>query len=266
MKNLLILWLTALSFNALAQNFEGTIRWTIRTEITDPALKAQIDQSKKAAQDPARVAEMKKQMEDPSFQKMMEQNPQLKAQMDKMMAMAQGGGLESLIPTAIETKMKQKNVLTKIEGGMMPFDVLYISKENKSYKLNRENKTYAEEDVDQDEDTPQNTQVTRTNETTTILKYPCTQYVVTVSEQGQAFTHIVWATTAIMGLDADAMEKQYFIKGKRPSYYKDIKGVPLKIEMSTPQSAVIMEATEVTPRVLPASDFTIPADYQQADW
>ena len=98
----LILFLAAVAcIHVNAQTFEGTIKWSMETEILDPAMKAQMEKSKAMQNDPAMQEQMKQfqeQMKDPKMKEMMESNPQMKAQMEKMMKMAQSGDMSNMMP------------------------------------------------------------------------------------------------------------------------------------------------------------------------
>jgi hypothetical protein len=59
MKKILFLVLTLSVFTGKAQNFEGIITWKITSEITDPQMKAQMEQAQKQMNDPATQAQMK---------------------------------------------------------------------------------------------------------------------------------------------------------------------------------------------------------------
>src|SRR6187401_3528929 len=117
---------------AKAQTFEGTIKWTFQSEITDPAEKK-------------RMEDMENKMEDPQFKKMMESNPQMKAQMEGMMkAMGSGGDMSSMMPKNFMVEIKGGNTHAKMEGGIMGnMEILYLKDKNQSYQLNRADKTYS---------------------------------------------------------------------------------------------------------------------------
>src|SRR5882724_6742543 len=92
MKKLLIAAFALATAPAWSQNFEGTIRWSMKMEITDPKLKAQMAEAQQKMNHPATQAKMKEfqeKMKDPKFKAMMESNAQMKAMMEKM---TQGGG------------------------------------------------------------------------------------------------------------------------------------------------------------------------------
>ncbi len=73
----------------------------------------------------------------------------------------------------------------------------------------------------------------------------------------------VWATTEIKGLDISSMANQQMAGSKRMTFFKQIDGVPLKVEMNMPEGTMLMEATQIKRESLSSSDFTIPADYKE---
>src|SRR6187549_1463834 len=101
MKNIILILVLFLSIKAFPQNFEGTIKWAIKVDVTDPKQKAQLEQAQKQMNDPATQAQMKQMMEkmnDPQFKAMMESNPQLKAQIEKMMQNGFPTDMSSMFP------------------------------------------------------------------------------------------------------------------------------------------------------------------------
>jgi hypothetical protein len=59
MKKLLFSLFVISAFTVRAQNFEGIITWKMTTEITDPKMKAQMEEAQKKMNDPANQAQMK---------------------------------------------------------------------------------------------------------------------------------------------------------------------------------------------------------------
>ena len=56
----------------------GIIKWSVKTEITDPKMKAQMEEAQKKMSDPATQAQMKQmqeKMNDPQMKAMMDANP-----------------------------------------------------------------------------------------------------------------------------------------------------------------------------------------------
>jgi Domain of unknown function (DUF4412) len=51
--------------------------------------------------------------------------------------------------------------------------------------------------------------------------------------------------------------------GNQQLFYEGIEGVPLRIEMVTPQANTVMQVLEIKRESLSASDFAIPSDYKE---
>lgn len=266
MKRILFLLLTLSFFVGKAQNFEGTITWKITSEITDPKLKAQMEQAQQQMNDPATQAQMKElqeKMNDPEFKKMMESNPQMKAQMEAAMKMMKGDNPGAMMPSGFVIKMKNKNVLTKFDGGMFKSETLFLSDKNASYTIDREAKTYST--VPEHTEDPNNkvdVKVTKTSETAKILDYTCTKYQVDITTQGHTMQQFIWTTTAIKDFDFKALSN-YKIGGNNSMMYGKLEGVPLKTEMTSPQGKMVMEVAEIKKQSLPAADFAIPSGYKE---
>src|SRR5258708_39761839 len=93
MKKLIPCFLLLFGGTAHAQSFEGTIKWSMKMEITDPAMKARMEEGMKKMNDPAaqeRIKEMQAKMNDPQMKAAMDANPQMKAQMETAMKMMTG--------------------------------------------------------------------------------------------------------------------------------------------------------------------------------
>ena len=256
-----------------AQDFEGTIKWSMKMDITDPKVKAQMAEAEAKMKDPATQAKMKEEMEkmnSPEMKKMMESNPQLKAQMEAIVKNMQGGSINSLMPTGMILKTKNGNALSKVEGGVVGgMETLYQKGKNESYMINRESKTYSV--VPHNESTATSTHeqkvtVKKTTETQKILNYTCTKNIVTVTEGDHTINQIFWTTNELKGIDFKSISDQKSGKGRQAMYYKDLDGVPLKVEMTMPQGTMVMQVTEIKKETLPASDFEIPAGFTKTSF
>lgn len=268
MKKLILLILVLITSASFAQTFEGTIKWSIKSEITDPELKAKMEANKKQMNDPANQARMKQmqdQMNTPEMKKAMEANPQMKAQMERMMTMQQSGGMNGpMFPTSMTTKIKNGNTLTITQGGMMDTEVLYQKEKNTTFMINRQGKTAspmppAKPDAKQ----PIDVKVTKTKETSKILNYTCTKYTVESNFEGKPVTQIFWTTTEIKDMDMKALANQRAERG-RQMFYEQVEGVPLKVEINYPEmkAKMVMEVVEFKKESLKDEEFTIPADFK----
>ncbi len=268
MRKLMIALLAVATAPAWAQNFEGTIKWSMKMEITDPKAKAEMEEAQKKMNDPAVQAQMKQaldQMNDPKMKAMMDANPQMKAMMESKMKMMQGGDMMSnIMPKGWVMKMKDGNTLMSMDGGMMAGDMLHLKANDQTVRLNSKDKTYSVMPSGDGASTATQQQptVTKTSETMKILNYNCTKYVITMSEHGQTMTTTMWTTTDIKGVDMKAMAKQRMGHGQS-MFYSNVDGMPLRIEVGTPQGKMIMEVTDFKAETLNAADFTIPSDYKE---
>ncbi len=269
MKIQLTLCCLLLTAVCLAQNFEGVIKWSVTTDITDPKLKAQMAEAQKKMNDPATQAQMKEmqeRMNDPQFKTMMESNPQMKAQMENALKMMQGGDMNSMMPSGFTLKVKDGNSLTKMEGGMMSgTETLYLKDKNQSYLINRESKTYTvlPHYDEQSKTVNDNVKVTKTSETQKILNYNCTKTIVAVTEGGKSINQIFWTTTEIKNLDFKSLSSQKVGKSTHAMFYNSIEGVPLKTEIVTPEMKMVMQVTEIKKETVASSLFVVPAGFTE---
>ena len=240
--------------------------------LADYKTESLLEAAQKQMNDPAQQAQMKEmqaKMNDPQMKAMMESNPQMKAQIESMMKMQSGGGdmISSMIPKSMTVEIKNQNTLTKMEGGMAPMDILFLKDKNQLVSLNRSARTYtilpSSSTTSSSTQTPKSpkTKVTKTSETAKILNYTCTKYLVEMTEAGKTITNSIWATTEIKDFNLNHLSSQRV--GSASMSFEGIDGVPLKMEMNTPEMKMMMEATEIKKQALPASDFIIPADYKE---
>ena len=269
MKKLMTVALLLMVFQVKSQTFEGTVKWSMKMDINDPKTKAQMEEVQKKMNDPATQAKMKdleEKMKDPKFKAMMDANPQMKAQMESMMKMQQGGGgMNAMMPKGMTMRIKGGNTLTKMDGGMMDgYEVLHMKEKNQIVRLDRVNKTYIPMPTGSNTSGGPSPVITKTRETATILGYTCTKYVGEVTERGTTMKEIFWTTTDIKDLDMKSLGSQRMGPGSRPVLPDGVEGVPLKIEIATPEgNTMVMEVTEIKRESLNASDFTIPSDYKE---
>lgn len=266
MKKFVVLALILASTPLLAQNFEGTITWSIKSEITDPKMKAELEGAQAKMNDPATQAKMKElqaRMNDPQMKAMMESNPQMKAQMENMMKMSQDG-MNSMMPTGLIIQLKGNNSLIKMEGGMLHMEILNLKDKDLSYRLDRNNKVYSvvPHTTQNNGQTPQ-VKVTKTNETAKILNYTCTKYIVDAALDGKATQNVFWSTTEIKDIDVSQLANQRIGRKGQSLFYEGIEGVPLKMQIQTAEARMTMEVTSLKKESLPASLFVLPADFKE---
>lgn len=266
-KLVLVLVTTFLVMAGRAQTFEGVIHWSMKMDITDPKMKAQLEEAKKKASDPANQAKMKElqaKMDDPQFKALMEQNPQMKAQMEAALKVMQGGDVNAMMPSGIVVKMKGANTLTSIQGGIMDkTEVLHVADRDVSYTINHATKTYMVMKHNAEAEEKKSPKITKTAETQKILGYTCTKYVIEqTSHDGKAVNTNYWTTTDIKDVDLKALAKQQ-TNQSQSFIFPEVDGVPLKIEVMMPQGNMTMQCTEFKKESVPASTFVLPSGYSE---
>jgi hypothetical protein len=264
MKNIVVILICLCSTVCKAQDFEGIITWKFAQEM-DAATKAKMDEAQKKLNDPetqAQMKEMREKMNDPQFKAMMESNPQMKEQIEQMLKISESGDASSLMPKSMVLKIKDNNSLSLMEGGVLGNYEILSLKDKKSYKIDRKAKTFSIMSIAGDSGKFDNVKITKTNETRTILNYPCTKYVAESTIQGQPFRQIIWATTAIKGLDLKQLA-QFSGDDQQALFYKKIDGIPLRVEIKQQQFSMAMEVVSVERKSIPASEFSIPKEFKE---
>lgn len=266
-KQLLLLLSTCCSLLAYGQ-FEGTILWDCKMEITDPKMKAQMDKAQKEMSSPenqAKMKEMEAKMNDPQMKAMLESNPEMKAMIEKQLAVMKGGNaggsmIDNMAPKNMEIKIKGVNSLTKIIGGMMESEVLYVGNTNKSYTIDRANKRYTTNPSETANEADKYT-VTKTEEFMTILGHKCRKYLVENNEKSQKTNFSVWTTTEIKDMNTKQFSK-INMAGKSGSFMEKLEGVPMKIQVIMPgKGSMNMEVSLIKKETIAASVFEIPSGF-----
>ena len=143
-------------------------------------------------------------------------------------------------------------------------EVLHM-KGKPSVRLDRKNKTYSSLPSSPGGPAAASAaapKITKTSETTKILGYNCTKYLVETTERGHAVTQILWYTTDIKDYDFKSVARQRMGQGQQ-MFYEQIDGVPLKVEMTMPEGNMVMEVTEIKRETVSAADVSIPADFKE---
>ena len=97
----------------------------------------------------------------------------------------------------------------------------------------------------------------------TLLGYACEKYIVEIKEQDKTVTQVFWTTKEIKDMDMKAMSGQGMGQGGQAIFYDKMEGVPLKMEIASPQGKMIMEITEIKRLKLNDSEFVIPSGFKE---
>lgn len=227
--------------SAVAQKFEGTIRWKLNydmaTFLKSPAMKESMQQAS--------------QMFGGAD---VNNNPQI-------VQMIQG-----MLPQGFDMKIKEGNTLLKVKGGMQAMmgggDVLYRKDKKQSYVVDYTQKMYTEIKDDADEKVSK-PKITKTSETATVAGHKCTKYVVETSVEGTKFAQHIWTTTDIKDIDKDIIKQMNAGQDKAAIFFDGMQGVPLKVAI--PEMGIGMEVTDLVREKLNSTDFVIPSDFRKRD-
>jgi hypothetical protein len=233
-----------------AQDFSGTVTWTMRVEITDPELKAQLEAAQAALSNPA-------------MQALLESNPQMREMLEKQMGGSSAAAAGGFFPKGFTLQIKGPRSLVKTEGGVAAGDVLTQADQNVSYQIDRKARTYYKLAADPLKDYAGNYKVTPTAATASVLGYTCRRFLVETTGSGEKMTYSIWATNDIKGLDAASLRRLKFGESAGSEFLAKIDGIPLKIDAITPQAKLFMVATAVKSEALPDSLFTMPVGFRQ---
>jgi hypothetical protein len=277
MKKLILAAMAAVFFCCClqAQDFEGTVVWKMRADLTDPAMREQMRAAQAQLSSPDMQAKMKEAqtaLNTPEMQAMLAQNPQMRAMIEKSMSVMPKAGAASadaesgLFPKGITLKSKGACTLVKIEGGMMPSEILTLGDKGISYRIDRPAKTYQvlAKSTDTAVTTSANAfKITRTADTAKVLGYTCTRYLVSPAGEGDGTTYSVWTTKEVKGLDPKKMSSLQVGRENGPSFMTQLDGAPLKMEITTSQAKILMEASVIKAESLPDSTFALPKGFTE---
>lgn len=267
MKKLILFFLLLVVMDGWAQTFEGTMRWTMNLEITDPEMKAKMEQAQRQLNDPetqAEIAAIKEKMNDPEMKKMMEQNPQMKAAMENAMKSINSnpGSMDNMMPKGMTVKLKSGSMVTVMEGGMADGMEMLHRPGQAPVRINRVDKTYSKMPESTSPAAKPEVTVNKMGETMKVLGYTCSKYVVLMNQDGKQVKQVVWATSEIKDIDLKALAGQQIGQGQT-MFSDKIEGVPLLIEVAAPQGVMVMQVAEIKREKLKDGDFVIPAGYKE---
>jgi hypothetical protein len=232
-----------------AQEFNGTMQWSARIEFLDP----QMDMVQSA-------------MKNPEMLSLLLQNQQLRGMLEsKLGPLNANGGATSLFPTGFTLFVKGQRALVKTAGGMVSREVLSLGDQRVAYSLNRAARTYQKiaDSAMSGAGAAVKSKVTRTKDSAVILGYGCNRFLVEVDDAGTKSHFSVWTTIEIKGLDAAAVKRLSWGQAGSPDFLGKIEGVPLKIDVVTPDAKVGLVATGLKLGAVDGALFVLPTGFKQ---
>jgi len=185
----------------------------------------------------------------------------------------QAQALEGVISYSIEYDVVQENRMDleiykamiphlKFVGGMtqgLLGDILYHSKDKNLYSIFDHNKTVTKTSVESLKNNAGKSGFTalKTQETSSILGYECTRFVVKDEKEGTETS--LWCTKGISNASASVMV--YFLESMTQFGVTGIEGLPLKIEFKGKEFDLTLSAQNKEEKQLASTLFTVPAGY-----
>ena len=235
-----------------AQDFNGTMAWSARIELTDPQAREQLSMAEEALKNPTLMA-------------LLLDNAQVRGLLEKQLGpINPNSGATSVLPTGFTLKIKGPRALVKTEGGLVSREVLTLADKKTAYTLDRRARTYQR--VTESNARPGATgknKVTRTRETASLLGYACRRYLVETDDGGAKSRFSVWTTTELKAANTTAFKRLSWGESGGADFLAQVEGVPLRIDATTPEAKIALLATRITPDALPDALFALPAGFKE---
>lgn len=169
---------------------------------------------------------------------------------------------KAMIPKKMVLSIKDQNSHLKFVGGMtqgLLGDILYHSKDKNLYSIFDHNKTVTKTSVESLTHMTDKTGFTavKTQETSSILGYECTRFVVKDEKEGTETS--LWCTKGISNASASVMV--YFLESMTQFGVSGIEGLPLKIEFKGKEFDLTLAAQNKEEKTLASTLFAIPEGY-----
>ena len=234
-----------------AQDFNGTMTWSARIELTDPQAREQLSMAEEALKNPALLS-------------MLLDSAQVRGLLEKQLGpINPNSGATSVLPTGFTLQIKGPRALVKTEGGLVSREVLTLADKNTAYTLDRRARTYQRLIEPAAARSTAKAKVTRTNETATLLGYACRRYLVETDDGGAKSRFSVWTTTELKAANTTAFKRLQWGESGGADFLAQVEGVPLRIDATTPEAKIALLATRITPGALPDALFALPAGFKE---
>lgn len=272
---LFLVLLALISRGARAADFEGVVQWTFQVEVTDPAMREQLAEQQRQLADPAQREELRAMIASPQMQAVMAHNPQMKTAMETQLRLAEeaaaGNGtddlMSGLMPRGMTLRAKAGRTNLRIEGGALPMEIISREDPVEATLVDRPARTFSRIPAvaETPPDAPEQADhvVIPTGATQVILGHTCRQYLVETTQDGKKLVGSIWATADVPGLDASILARARIGGGDEDAYLNEIPGLPLQMELSTPQMRIVVEAVGLRPGSVAETVFTIPPGFTE---
>ncbi|WP_033417753.1 DUF4412 domain-containing protein [Cytophaga aurantiaca] len=261
--------------------FEGNMTWNIVVDILDvnatDKYKKEILKEDNSEIDET-ILELEQQLNDPEMQYLLLENPTIKSTMQKKLrelkdirSANQYNFDNAFFPNSLQMYLKNNNSFTRIDGGSiskLTGNMLYLYNTATTYFIKDATKTYSSvTDSAVINSSDHLVSLTRTTDTLIILNYTCIKYILITEENNTIETSYFWVTSELSTMNHDAFRALGFATGNlHHEAFKQVHGIPLRIEYIENGFKFKMEVSDITPKLLSDSYFILPTEYKMTNF
>jgi hypothetical protein len=260
MRILLFCLCVCVSTVAVSQQFQGSIKWSVRLDYTDSLKKAQMVEARNKLRDPlgsASLVEHSRKLTDPEISE--RKDPHTKKELEAARKATRNLGL---YPAAITASMLKGNTRLKYDSIFPDYEILLLRDSAKTFAVDKTLRQYVDVTRKDRLRKPKSDSlavVKKTSETAEILGYRCTKYTVTANQRGSQTSQEIWSTEEIKGFDKAALTTQPI--GRVNWILDRIPGAPLRLISKNRDGVVRLDAVDVSTQLPVPGLFIIPKDY-----
>lgn len=181
----------------------------------------------------------------------------------------ESGKMTSLAPEKYHFKIKRNRIIFTTEGGLSSTlfgGMIFDGQKDEGYLLMKSSQLAYRMAKGKDTKLAQKaaevkTEITKTQDSETIMGYVCTKFEITNEEEGKVTHNQVWVTN-----DLKVDYPKSLIESSPDMYFGQFEGFPLKvITHSVSGREIVVEASQVDPTSVASSSFDIPDNYKVTD-
>jgi hypothetical protein len=240
-------------YQGKSQNFEGTVKWTITSEVQSEKELKEADEKAKVSEKAPPIPEMEPVVLADSIkapEQKQKKRPEEPPKPD--------------VPKTLSIRTKNGNAVLKTDLERQP-ETLYLKAKDQMFQVNHRRKVFTElknRKTKIPESLGPIPEFLPSSETEKILDFKCTKYTRSFKQNNKMVSQEIWTTDELPDLDLTVLGKLPIARNLIPM--DKIKGVPLKIVMLSPEGRFTLQATEVKREKVDDKVLKIPADYRDA--
>lgn len=167
-------------------------------------------------------------------------------------------------PKTFVLMAKGNDNFLRADGGIRSSAILWLGGRKRYYRLDQSARTYKVLENGDWATAAARPSVTSTGEEAVIHGYHCRKYVVTSAVDSRLFRAVYWTTTELKGLDMKTMPTPGTGGNiSQTLFHEYVSGIPLRIDVFTPQLHTEIKVVSITKEKLSTGDFEIPSEFKE---